>query len=248
MSSTAAYSAEDGATDDRTAKARIRDAAIGCFAESGIDGTTARKIATSAGVSPGLVIHHFGSMDGLRSECDRYVAATIRDYKHDAISAGPNIDVLAALRGANAGPVMAYLAAVLVDDSPIVADLVDELARDAEGYLDYGIETGIVKPSADPRGRAAVLLLWSLGALVLHRHVRRILGVDLTNPDIGADPAIAAYAGPAYEIMGGGVLSEAFAAQLQEVFAEMTGAEGNPMTPPAQRPPIDSTPTSKEDA
>ena len=155
--------------------------------------------------------------------------------------------MLAALRGANAGPVMAYLAAVLVDDSPIVADLVDELARDAEGYLDYGIETGIVKPSADPRGRAAVLLLWSLGALVLHRHVRRILGVDLTNPDIGADPAIAAYAGPAYEIMGGGVLSEAFAARLQEVFTEMTGAEGNPMTPPAQRPPIDSTPTSKED-
>ena len=48
--------------------------------------------------------------------------------------------------------------------------------------------------------------------------------------------------------MGGGVLSEAFAAQLQEVFAEMTGTEGNPMTPPAQRPPIDSTPASKEDA
>lgn len=229
MSSTPAPAGDEPVADDRTAKARIRDAAIVCFAQDGIDGTTARKVATIADVSPGLVIHHFGSMDGLRSECDRHVAATIRDYKRDAISAGPAIDVLAALRGANAGPVMAYLAAVLVDDSPIVANLVDELVADAEGYLEYGVETGMVKSSANPHGRAAVLLLWSLGALVLHRHVRRILGVDLTNPEIGADPAIAAYAGPAYEIMGGGVLDETFAAQLQGVFAEMART-GDPPT------------------
>jgi AcrR family transcriptional regulator len=248
VSSIEPLSAEDGIADDRTAKARIRDAAIDCFAESGIDGTTARKVATSAGVSPGLVIHHFGSMDGLRSECDRHVAATIRDYKHDAMSAGPNIDVLAALRGANAGPVMAYLAAVLVDDSPIVADLVDELVADAEGYLEYGGETGLVKPSADPRGRAAVLLLWSLGALVLHRHVQRILGVDLTNPDIGADPAIAAYAGPAYEIMGGGVFSETFAAQLQGVFAELAATDDKPASPRPHKTQPETAPTSKEDA
>jgi len=127
---------------------------------------------------------------------------------------------------------MAYLAAVLVDDSPIVARLVDELVADAEGYLEYGVEIGTVKPSADPHGRAAVLFLWSIGALVLHRHVRRILGVDLTNPDIAADPAIAAYTGPAYEIMGGGVLDETFAAQLQDVFAEMTGTKDPAMEPP----------------
>ncbi|MGB5382091.1 MAG: hypothetical protein WBO25_13970, partial [Acidimicrobiia bacterium] len=164
----------------------------------------------------------------------------------DAISAGPNIDVLAALRGAKAGPVMAYLAAVLVDDSPIVADLVDELVADAEGYLAYGVETGVVKPSANPHGRAAVLFLWALGALVLHRHVRRILGVDLTNPDIGADPAIAAYAGPAYEIMGEGVLNEAFSAQLQEVFAELAGDQ--PTNPTPEQTTIESAPTSKDDA
>jgi AcrR family transcriptional regulator len=245
MSSVAAFTEEEPVADDRTAKARIRDAAIQCFAEAGIDGTTARKVATRAGVSPGLVIHHFESMEGLRSECDRYVAATIREYKREAISAGPTIDVLAALRGANAGPVMAYLAAVLVDNSPIVANLVDELVADAEGYLEYGVETGMVKPSANPRGRAAVLFLWALGALVLHRHVRRILGVDLTNPDIGTDPAIAAYAGPAYEIMGGGVLDEDFAAQLQDVFAEMARANDRATTT-SKRPDAVEEPKSKE--
>src|SRR5674476_1121889 len=61
--------------DDRSTKARIRDAAIDCVAEHGVAATPARRVAAAAGVSTGLVIHHFGPMEGLRSECDEYVAA-----------------------------------------------------------------------------------------------------------------------------------------------------------------------------
>lgn len=218
MSSVDIISGEVEPVDDRTTRARIRDAAIDCFADNGIAGTTVRKIATAAGVSPGLVIHHFGSMEGLRAECDEHVATSIRQYKSTAISEGPNLDVLAALRGSDAKPWVAYLVAVLGDASPTVARLVDELIADAEGYLALGVETGMVRPSPNPRGRAAVLLLWSLGALVLHRHVERVLGVDLTDPTIAQNPAFAAYAGPAYEIMGEGVFTEAFAESLKQVF------------------------------
>jgi AcrR family transcriptional regulator len=76
--------------DDRTAKARIRDAAIASFSENGIAGTTARKVATAAGVSPGLVIHHFGSMEDLRVACDEHIATTIGQFKHETMSGGPN--------------------------------------------------------------------------------------------------------------------------------------------------------------
>ena len=224
--------------DDRTTKARIRDAAIACFAENGITATTARKVATEAGVSPGLVIHHFGTMDGLRAECDEHVALTIRNFKYEAIDEGPNLDVLAALRGATQAPLMGYLAAVLGDDSPIVNKLVDDLVTDAEGYIEHGVDTGIVRPSPNPGGRAAVLTLWSLGALVMHRHLKRILGVDLTDPSIGAGPAMAAYAIPVYEIMGQGFLTEAIASHLQSAFAEASGD--------FQSAPSEST--SKEDA
>ena len=51
---------------DLTAQARIRRAALALFAESGFDGTTVRAIANAAGVSPGLVIHHFGSKANLQ--------------------------------------------------------------------------------------------------------------------------------------------------------------------------------------
>src|SRR3712207_8086528 len=50
------------ADDDLTGRARIRDAAIRRFAVDGF-GTSVRAIAADAGVSPGLVIHHFGSKE-----------------------------------------------------------------------------------------------------------------------------------------------------------------------------------------
>ncbi|MTL11753.1 TetR family transcriptional regulator, partial [Nocardia seriolae] len=46
-------------TDDLTTRARIRDAAITVFGEQGF-GVGVRAIAAAAGVSPGLVNHHFG--------------------------------------------------------------------------------------------------------------------------------------------------------------------------------------------
>ena len=44
---------------DLTARARIRDAALRLFAERGVEGVTIREIAEAAGVSGGLVRHHF---------------------------------------------------------------------------------------------------------------------------------------------------------------------------------------------
>ena len=46
---------------DLLPRARIRLAALELFGAQGFDKTTIRQIATRAGVSPGLVIHHFGS-------------------------------------------------------------------------------------------------------------------------------------------------------------------------------------------
>lgn len=226
------FGSEDGLLpDDRTAKARIRDAAIGCFAKHGVAGTTARKVADSAGMSPGSVIHHFGSMAGLRAACDEHVAAVVRQQKQEAMSSGTGIDVLAALRESNFGSLAGYLAEVLVEDSPAVAKLVDDLVADAEVYMQQGVEQGLVRPTPNPRGRAVVVAIWSLGALVLHRHLERILGVDVTDPDVGANPAIAAYVGPAYEIFGDGILTEEYAAHLQEAFTADVGAEESTESP-----------------
>ena len=55
------------AFEDLTARARIRDATLEHFTEYGFDRATIRDIARAAGVSPGLVRHHFGTKDELRN-------------------------------------------------------------------------------------------------------------------------------------------------------------------------------------
>jgi AcrR family transcriptional regulator len=204
--------------DDRTTAARIRDAAIGCFADAGVAGTSVRAIAAAADVSPALVIHHFGSKDGLRVACDEHVAAAIREGKTAAMAQGLGLDPMAAMREQAFGPsYVRYLARTLVDGSPHVAELVDELVADAVGYMETGVEQGILRPSDDPHGRAAVLVLWSLGALVLHEHVLRVTGADLASSD---PPDQLGYLRPAMELLSTGIITEAMATQLRASLAE----------------------------
>lgn len=207
--------------DDRTARERIRDAAIACFADAGVDGTSVRTIATAADVSPALVIHHFGSKDALRVACDRHVADTIRANKSEAMAQGTGIDPLAAMRDAADGPpVTRYLARTLGDGSPHVAALLDELVEDAVVYTEQGVASGALRPTSDPRGRAAVLVAWSLGALVLHEHVARLTGADLA---AGLDPdQLQGYLAPALEIMTG-IFTPEMATALREAFQSDAG-------------------------
>lgn len=51
---------------------RLVDVAMRLFADKGFDGVTVRDIAAAAGVSVGLINHHFGSKEGLREAVDRY--------------------------------------------------------------------------------------------------------------------------------------------------------------------------------
>lgn len=203
--------------DDRTAKARIRDVAIGIFAEQGMAATTVRKVASAAGVSPGLVMHHFGSMEGLRMACDEHIIAVIRDLKSGAMAAGAAFDPLAALRSQQSGPPFAkYLARTLVDESPHVAELVDELVTDAVGYVETGVQNGMLTPSKYPHERAAILTVWSLGALVLHEHLARLIGIDITEP-LDHPQAAASYVAPVLEILSG-FLTDTTVEMMSEAF------------------------------
>lgn len=218
--------------DDRTAQARIRDAAIAQFAEHGVKGASIRAIAKEAGVSPALVIHHFGSKDALRTACDEHVADTIRNRKRAAMAQGPNIDPLASLRAAREGvPLLRYLARTLVDNTPQVAGLLDRLVDDATEYMEEGVETGLLKPSRFPRERAALLTLWSVGAVVLHEHVERLLDIDLLG-DWYETPEATNYVGPALEIFAGGLMTDAAATRVRTAFtADSTPAEADKENP-----------------
>lgn len=207
--------------DDRTARARLRDAAIAVVAEAGMPALTARAVAERAELSAGLIRHHFGSMAALEVACDEHVVAVIREQKTDAMDQGVGFDLLQGLRDSNNGETMRYLSHRLVEDSEAISHLVDMMVEDAERYMEVGVQHGVIHPSSQPRARAAMLTLFSLGALVLARHATRLLGVDVGSTDLQAEPGINEYMSAHLELFTQGLLTEeATAAYTASLNAE----------------------------
>lgn len=159
---------------DLTARARIRDVALRLFAERGPGDTTFRAIASAAGVSPGLVQHHFGSKDELRAACDAHVLAAIRDQTIAALDPGKLGDAAHIEATYAVAPLlMRYLLRTLVDGSPAAAALFDEIVRLTESYL---LRVGGERRQADLRAHAAVFAAMKLGLAVFNDQLLRSLG------------------------------------------------------------------------
>jgi AcrR family transcriptional regulator len=154
--------------DDLTALARIRDAAIDQFGEHGF-GVGLRSIAEAAGVSAALVIHHFGSKDGLRKACDDFVAEAIRSSKSESMRSTDPATWLGAMAEIEEyAPLVAYLVRSMQSGGELANTLWRTMIANAEGYLDEGVQTGILKPSRDPQARAKYLAITGGGGLLLY--------------------------------------------------------------------------------
>jgi AcrR family transcriptional regulator len=171
--------------DDRTARAVIRDEALRLFAERGPDAVTVRQIAGAAGVSPGLVIHHFGSKDGLRDAVDAHLLAlfgamlgelTTGDL-HEPGAAGSLAE--AVVRHLPPGsPVPAYLRRLLLGGGDSGRELFRRLYQGSREALDAMAEAGLASRGADPAVRAAILMSNDLAVLLLREHLAGVLGED----------------------------------------------------------------------
>lgn len=153
---------------DLTAAARIRDAAIEQFGEHGF-AVGLRAIAEAAGVSAALVIHHFGSKDGLRKACDDYIAEEIRTSKSEALKSNDPATWFAQMAEIESyAPMMAYLVRSMQSGGELANMLWRRMIDNAEEYLDEGVRAGTIKPSRDPRARARYLGITGGGGFLLY--------------------------------------------------------------------------------
>ncbi|BEH75808.1 MULTISPECIES: TetR/AcrR family transcriptional regulator [Mycobacterium] len=153
---------------DLTAAARIRDAAIEQFGQHGF-GVSLRAIAEGAGVSAALVIHHFGSKEGLRKACDNYVAEEIRSEKLTAMQSNDPATWLGQLAQVESyAPLMAYLVRSMQSGSELAMMLWQQMIDNAEEYLAEGVRAGTIKASRDPKARAKFLAITGAGGFLLY--------------------------------------------------------------------------------
>jgi AcrR family transcriptional regulator len=167
-------------SEDVVARARIRDAAMQHFGEYGYDGATIRGIAATAGVSPGLLRHHFGSKQGLRDACDEHLIKIIRRL-NDAAMADPTLSQTNHVASGYAalGPYQRYFARSLTEGG--CTAVFDEMVGMCEAWLVVIDEARPDPPAIDRRVRATVITAMSLAVPLLREHVSRGIGADLAS-------------------------------------------------------------------
>ncbi|CAM2956936.1 TetR family transcriptional regulator [Prescottella defluvii] len=157
---------------DLSTQARIREAAIRVFGEQGFDAGV-RAVATAAGVSPGLVNHHFGSKQGLRAVCDEQVLAVIVSEKRDVLTANSPARMLTSLAEIDRyAPLVAYLVRSFQAGGPLARSLFEHMVTGVESYLEDAVAEGRVRASRDPAARARYLAMNSLGSTLLYLQMR----------------------------------------------------------------------------
>lgn len=175
-----ARAADDPAFDDLTARARIREAAIRLFTEHGVDRTAIRDIAIAAGVSGGLIRHHFGSKDGLRLACDTYVFNELVRFKLEALEQGRADPDFLVTFDTRQVLLRRYFGRAMIDRSSAAASRFEEMVDGTEQWFkdhsDYDL--------ADTRACAAVLASMTIGVLAMQDHIARALGEDPMSPRV----------------------------------------------------------------
>ncbi len=174
--------------DDRTGRARIRDAALRLFSERGPDAVTMRDIAAAASVSPALLVRHYGSKDGLIEAVDDYVVASIESMltqvteQTGAVGLGPSavpsmLDGLARHLPPDSA-IPSYLGRLLTAGGSVGAALFVRLYRVSRTAFDAMVTDGVAVEGDDPEVRAAFLLISDLAVLMLRPRLTEVLGVD----------------------------------------------------------------------
>jgi TetR/AcrR family transcriptional regulator, regulator of cefoperazone and chloramphenicol sensitivity len=168
---------------DLTSAAAIRIAAMELFAERGYADVTIRQIAAATGVSPGLVIHHYGSKENLREVLEERVAAFVDAMLADLEKApddggSASVAELFADRLEREPTMAGYIRRLLSDGGPAGISLFGRLYQATQAGMRSMEAAGVVRPARDDAVRSAFLLSNDLALVLLRPHIRQVTGID----------------------------------------------------------------------
>jgi AcrR family transcriptional regulator len=174
---------------DLTTFARIRNAALEGFARDGVAATSIRDVAKAAGVSAGLVQHHFPTKADLARAVNDYVAATAIGAFQDVPLASSAADasqelgdrVTALMR--DHPDALLYVARASIEGDEGALGLFDTFVAIAGEQWERLEHAGLLRADTDMRWTALNTVVFHLGTLLLQAAVDRHLPSPFFSPE-----------------------------------------------------------------
>ena len=167
---------------------RIRTAAMRSFATHGFANTSLRAVASTAGVSLGLVQHHFATKAGLIKAVDDYVLTVVLTRITEEVPASAS-DSVAEIGDrvtrmiAELPDIVDYVGRALIDSRPVGYMVFDALLNSGTARWNQRGERGETRPDLDLTWAAVNSLVLALGTFILRGHIERNLPQPLTSPE-----------------------------------------------------------------
>jgi AcrR family transcriptional regulator len=168
---------------------RICEAALEGFAESGVAATSIRDVAAAAGVSPGLVQHHFATKDKLREAVNEYVVARAAETFAELPSGDSAEEIQKELGDrvtswAREHPeALLYVARLTADGDPSALEIFDAFVGIADHQWRQLAEEGLLRPDVDLHWAALQAIVLILGSALFERAIGRHLTSPWRNPE-----------------------------------------------------------------
>ena len=155
------------------------------FAREGFAGTSLRMIAVEAGVSAALLVHHFGSKQRLIEETiETTLGEWMREKDHlaelplsEALSKWPQT-------AQDGHQKLAFFKQVMLSGGKPAQLLLERMHFEAKERLTMMTKTGVMRDVADIETAALLLAVYGMAPLILSDSIKKILGGEITDPEI----------------------------------------------------------------
>ena len=168
---------------------RIRQAALKSFATKGASGTSLRSVAADAGVSLGLVQHHFETKAGLIKAVDDYVMGVVIAVVAQPVSVPHAKDSIADMGSRvttlllEHPEVVDYFGRALIDGSQLGITIWDTLSAFGTARWTTRKESGEARDDIDVTWAALNSLVLALGTLIVRGHIERQIPGAFSSPE-----------------------------------------------------------------
>lgn len=168
-------------------KAQIVEIATEAFARSGFATTSLRSIAKEAGVSPALVVFHFGSREKLIEECIGRSLGLWVSEKQELGDLSLS-EALSKWQGSldKHGSQLQFFRQVLLSGEETANVLFSRMVQESQIMIESQIKSGKMRKVENPADLALIMTLHGLAPLILQSQVNNHLGGDFMTPTLGA--------------------------------------------------------------
>ncbi len=183
------YTCMGNVVETPSTRERICEAALLGFAESGVEATSIRDVAAAAGVSAGLVQHHFATKDKLREAVNEYVVERAAEAFAEFPASGSAAEILRELGNrvtalAHEHPeALLYVARLSADGDPAALEIFDAFLAISREQWRLLAETGALRADADIEWAALQTIVSILGPTLFEGAINRHLPAPWRSPE-----------------------------------------------------------------